>query len=336
MMMPIALALVRQLEHRSGARLAHFGAALMLAVAYAANVGGLGTKIGTAPNAMLAGFLAQRGVELGFLEFAAVGTGFVLLFLPLVALVLWRIARRDAPRADLGRAVLDEELAALGPLRAGERAVLAVFLAAAALWILGAPLVDLLRPRVLAATGLALGAAHFEAGVALLAALCLAAWRARGRAVLELRSLRFVSWPALLLLGGGFAMAEGVQRSGLSGWMASLLAAGAGLPALVQLLLATGMTVALSAVASNTATIAVMLTVLAEAAAPEHATSVLFAAALACSCDFMLPAGTPPNAIVFGSGYLTVRRMAGAGIALDLAAALLVALWCAFAVPAVL
>ena len=94
------------------------------------------------------------------------------------------------------------------------------------------------------------------------------------------------------------------------------------------MLLASLATVALSAVASNTATIAVMLVVLKDAVAPEMMTTVLFAATIACSCDFALPAGTPPNAIVFGSGYVTIPRMARTGVVLDLLAALLAAGWC--------
>ena len=104
MMLPIGLSVIVQLEtHAGGQRLEHYGASLMLAVAYAANVGGIGTKIGTAPNAQFASFMAQRGVEISFLEYMAIGLPFVLLFLPVVWLALWRIGRRDAPDAAAGR-----------------------------------------------------------------------------------------------------------------------------------------------------------------------------------------------------------------------------------------
>jgi sodium-dependent dicarboxylate transporter 2/3/5 len=123
-------------------------------------------------------------------------------------------------------------------------------------------------------------------------------------------------------------MAAAIQKSGLSGFMSAQLAAVRGLPPFQQVLLASLATVALSAVASNTATIAVMLVVLKDAVAPEVMTSTLFAATIASSCDFALPAGTPPNAIVFGSGYVTIPRMARTGVVLDLLAALLAAGWC--------
>ena len=83
-----------------------------------------------------------------------------------------------------------------------------------------------------------------------------------------------------------------------------------------------------AAVASNTSTIAIMLVVLRDAVSPGILPTVLFAASIAASCDFALPAGTPPNAIVFGSGYVTIPRMARAGVVLDLMAAVLAAVWC--------
>jgi sodium-dependent dicarboxylate transporter 2/3/5 len=111
------------------------------------------------------------------------------------------------------------------------------------------------------------------------------------------------------------------------------LGALAGSAPLLQITAASFTTVTLSAFASNAATVAVMLPVLSSSVTPEHATAVLFAAAFAASCDFALPAGTPPNAIVFGSGYLTIPLMVRTGVGLDAAAALLAALWCWLAVP---
>jgi len=334
MMLPIALSVIAQLEaHGGGRRLEHYGASLMLAVAYAANVGGIGTKIGTAPNAQFASFMALRGVDISFLQYLAVGLPFVLLFLPLVWLVLWRIGRRDAPDAAAGREVLGAEIAALGRTQPAEWAVLAVFACAAALWIAGRPLTAFLTPRV---TLLALSSARVEAGIAMSAAFLLMLLRVRGRPVLELRSLRRLPFDTLLLLGGSLAMAAAIEASGLSAWLAGQLASLRAAPGWAQLLLASVATVALSAVASNVATIAVMLSVLESSVAPAVATRALFTATVAASCDFALPAGTPPNAIVFGSGYITVPRMAKTGALLDLAAALLAAGLCALLVPRVL
>ena len=145
---------------------------------------------------------------------------------------------------------------------------------------------------------------------------------------MRLRSLRTVPWETLLLLGGGFALAAGVQGSGLSAYLAERLLAVRGLPPFLQVLVAALATVGISAFASNTATIAIMLVVLKDAVAPELVPTVLFAATIAASCDFALPAGTPPNAIVFGSGYVTIPKMARTGAVLDVIAAVLAAAWC--------
>ncbi len=326
MMLPIGMAIVAECESAAGGRrLERYGCAIMLAVAYAANVGGIGTKIGTAPNAQLCGFLARHGVEVSFLEFAAVGLPFVAIFIPIVWLALWRLGRADAPAADAGAAILEREAARLGRLKREEAIVLGVFAATAAAWISAGPIAEAIAPRVAA---FKLVTADVEGGAAMLAAVVLLLWRSRGRQVLELATLRTVPWETLLLLGGSFSMAAGIKESGLSALMGESLAGVRGLAPFVQTLAASVATVALSAVASNTATTAVMLGVLKDSVSPDHATTVLFTAALASSCDFALPAGTPPNAIVFGSGYVTIPRMAKTGAVLDLAAAVIVAAWC--------
>jgi sodium-dependent dicarboxylate transporter 2/3/5 len=334
MMVPIAISLIAQLEASSGGRrLVAYGASMMLAVAYGSNLGGIGTKIGTAPNAQLASFLYQRGVEVSFLEYMVVGLPFVALFLPVAWLVLWRSGRRDAPDAEAGRSALATEIARMGRMQTGEWVVLAVFLAAAALWIAGRPITHWLTPRV---TLVAISSARVEAAIALTAALVLMLVRVRGRRVLELHSLRLVHLETLVLLGGSLAMAAAIEASGLSDWLGGQLAAVRGNPAWLQLVVVSVTTVTLSAVASNVATIAVMLPVIEASVAPELLTTALFTATIAASCDFALPAGTPPNAIVFASGYVSVPRMARIGVLLDAGAALLAPLVCALLVTWIL
>lgn len=332
MMLPIAIALVHSLEERRGGeRLARFGMAVMLAVAWGANIGGLGTKIGTAPNAQLAGFLERQGRSVSFLEFLALGLPLVLLLLPLAWLLLARLGRGDGP-VDDARDEVRRERSALGRMGRAEALVLGVFLATAALWIASRPLTAWLAPRA----PFALGSAHVEGVIAVTAGLLLLALRARGRAVLTLPQLARAPWETLLLLGGGFAMAAAIQESGLSTWLAGRMAAVASLEPFAQVLLASVGAVALSAIASNTATTAILLVVLRDAVAPEVLATALVATAFAASCDFALPVGTPPNAIVFGSGYVRIPVMARYGAVLDLLAALVVAAWCFLAVPLIL
>jgi sodium-dependent dicarboxylate transporter 2/3/5 len=337
MMMPIAMALVSELEAaRGGARLHHLGCALLLAVAYASNVGGIGTKIGTATNSIFAGFLAEKlHYDLTFTHYLAIGLPFVVLFIPLIWAMLWRVARRDALPAtgghaqdtagapgqtrDEGRVVLDRALAELGPMQRNERMVAAVFLVAATLWIAGDPLRQLVGPIIARGVGLVWPgfrflSKHYEATVAMSAAASLIALRA-----VSWRALARIPWGTLLLLGGSFAMAAGIESSGLAAYLATWLGALAGLPLGLELLLTSLATVALSAVASNTATVNLMLNIL------PRSMPVLTVASIAASCDFALPAGTPPNAIVFGSGYIRLPTMMRIGVLLDLMAALLLA-----------
>ncbi len=332
MMLPIGMAVIRQLELRLGnKRLAHYGAAIMLSIAYGSNVGGIGTKIGTAPNAQFAGFMETHGQEISFLDFALVGFPFVLMFLPITWWALWRVGRHDNLGEVAGGDTIREELRVLGPVKKAELIVLAVFAATALIWIFGAPIADLIKhsyPKM--------KTSYLEGGVAMLAALVLVLARVGGRSVLGLNALRGQPWATLLLLGGSFAMAQGIQGSGLSGWVGGELARLRDFSPFMQVLLASLATVGLSAVASNTATTSVMLNVLHKAVAPEMSSTVLFSATISASCDFALPAGTPPNAIVFASGYLTIPRMAKTGVLLDVLAACVSSVWCYLIVRSVL
>ena len=313
MMMPIGFALVKQLEAVNGRRLGGFGCALMLGVAYASNVGGIGTKIGTGTNSIFCGFLSEKlHTDIGFLRYIAFAAPFVVLFLPVVWALLWSVGRTDAPAGDQGREVLDRELAAMGAPGRGERRVAVVFLCAALLWILGDPIRNAIAPLV----PFKLQGKHYEASVSMLAALVLIVSRG-----VSFAALRRLPWSTLVLLGGSFAMASGIEASGLGRWMAASMKGLGDLPPLAQLGITSSGTIALSAVASNTATINVMLNVL-PAKLP-----LLFASAIAASCDFMLPAGTPPNAIVFGSGYIRLATMMRIGFLLDVAAAVLIPIY---------
>ncbi|MCA3011944.1 MAG: DASS family sodium-coupled anion symporter [Myxococcaceae bacterium] len=321
MMLPIAVAVLSELEGQAKARLPRFGMSLMLAVAYAANVGGMGTKIGTATNSIFVGWLSTKlGYELSFPRFVLVGLPFVVLFVPVLWAALWRFGRHDAPRGDAGAHALRAQLASLGTSSPMERRVAWTFSVAALLWVFGDPLRRALAP----ALPFELANRHYEAVVAMGAAGVLALARA-----LPLAALRRIPVSALMLLGGSFAMAAGLEGSGLSQWLGTQLEPLASQPPWARLTLASFATVALSAVASNTATVNLMLTLL----PPEL--PLLSMVTLASSCDFALPAGTPPNAIVFGSGRVHLPSMMRVGALLDVAAAALLVAYGLFYLPLV-
>ncbi len=327
MMLPIGMALIAQLEHaEGGTRLPNFGAAVMLSIAFGANLGGIGTKIGTPTNSVFLGFLSQElGMEISFLKYAALSMPFVALMLPLAWWVLWQLGKRDRLAHPQGREVLDRELTAMGPLVGRERQVAVVFAVTALLWILADPLRSATGKDLSSLLGFKLAGKHYEAGIALLAAGVIAVLGA-----VNLQAIRRLPWSTLLLMGGSFAMAEGISGSGLAEWMALQLSSLSQLSLFAQIGLAAAASVGLSAVASNTATINVMLNVL------PRSLPVLFGSTIAASCDFALPAGTPPNAIVFGSGYIRLRTMMKVGGLMDLIAVVAITLYIAWVIAPLL
>jgi solute carrier family 13 (sodium-dependent dicarboxylate transporter), member 2/3/5 len=307
MMLPIALAVLAELEAQSKRNLTKYGMALMLAVAYASNVGGIGTKIGTATNSIFVGWLSKtHHVDLSFLRYLLIGLPFVVLFIPILWGALWSVGRVDAPTSDAGKDVIRSQLGALGPITPKERVVGSVFFVAAMLWVFG----DVFREALAPLLPFQIVNRHYEAAVAIGAALVLVALQC-----LPVVALRKIPLTSLMLLGGSFAMAAGIEGSGLAAWLGLQLEPLKRQPALVQLVLASFSTVALSAVASNTATVNLMLNLM-----PMNL-PLLSTVTIASSCDFALPAGTPPNAIVFGSGRIHLPSMMKVGVLLDLTAA---------------
>jgi sodium-dependent dicarboxylate transporter 2/3/5 len=299
--------------------------------------------------------------EISFAGWLAVGLPVVLIALPLVWWYLVRWATRlpvdEFPGA---RRAIESARAAQGAMSAGEWVALLMFLAAAVLWVfrqdidLGglvipgwarwmpegwrsgawsratpAPISGLLEVRA----GESLTA--IVLGVLL---LVIPVRRRPWRMALDPRRAIRIPWGLLVVLGGGFAMARGVESSGLSDWIGASLRGGPALPPFLVMLGVCLVSVALTEVASNTATASILLPLLA-ATAPALGVPpgpVMLAAAFAASFGFMLPAGTPPNAVVYASGYVPAIRMARCGFVVDLAGAVLVATACHWLVPRVL
>ncbi len=323
MMVPIALAVVALLDDQAKAAgpaaeptagAERFGLALLLGIAYAASIGGLGTLIGTPPNALLAAFMAERyGIQIGFAQWMLLGVPLAAVLLVMTWLLLTRLAFRVGRSPVPGAAeTIARQLQALGPLRREEGLVAAVFLTVAALWILR-PALDGLLPGVEISDPVI----AMAGGVVL---FVIPADLRRGVFLMNWEAARQLPWGVLLLFGGGLSLASAIQASGLAGWIGEVLAGCAGWPLVALILLITAVVVFLTEVTSNTATASVFIPIAATLGSCISADPLFFAipVALAASCAFMMPVATPPNAIVYASGRIQVPEMARAGFLLNL------------------
>lgn len=288
-----------------------FGTALMLGIAYAASIGSVATIIGTPPNTLLVGYMADTfGVQIGFGQWMLVGLPVAVVFLLVTWALLTKVLfRPEMDRISGGRELMEAELAELGPPSSGEKRVLAVFVGAAVAWI-GLPL--LAEQPVLS-----------DAGVAVLAGLVLflaPAGTARGVRLLDWATALRLPWGVLLLFGGGLALSAQFTSSGLADWIGEQVSRVGPIPLVVLVpAIAAGILV-LTELTSNTATAATFLPVAGGAALGLGLDPLLLTVpvALAASCAFMLPVATPPNAIAYGSGYVTVGQMIRGGVWLNL------------------
>jgi solute carrier family 13 (sodium-dependent dicarboxylate transporter), member 2/3/5 len=323
MMVPVALSVATIVAPEGGAAgrdATHFAKAIVLCVAYAATIGGLGTLVGTATNALVVGFMQQNyGETISFTQWLAFGIPTVVLLLPVAWLVLVRVAFpfRLGEQAT-ARDRLAEARTALGPMSVAERRVATILVVTAALWITG-PLIQKIP-----------GFGEWnDTTTALLAGLVLCVVQngsREGGGLLAGADLRRVPWDVLLLFGGGLALAEAIQGSGLSEYLGVVLGGIGTLPLVLLIATMVALLVFWTEFNSNVATAATFMPILAAiAAASDYPVLQLVApAAIAASCGFMLPVGTPANAIVFGTGRLTMQEMIRAGWRVNLASIVIV------------
>lgn len=326
LMLPIAMAVIDTMREKTDEReIRHFALALMLGLAYAASIGGIGTLIGTPPNIVLAGVLAKLYPEappIGFVQWMMFGVPVAALFLPLCWVLLVRVLPasrlpRHRTRTD-GRPALRAALTALGPMSRSEWLVLVIFLLTAAGWIFRTPL----HIGSMHLPGLTMLFPAIDDGtVAMAAALLLFLLPGdAGENLVSWKAIeRGVPWGILLLFGGGFALAEGMRQSGVTLYLGNWLSGLQGMPLWVMVLLVCTLLTFLTELTSNTATASILLPVLASAAVTLGYNPLLFMipAALNTSFAFMLPVATPPNAIVFATGHVSMRQMASTGLALN-------------------
>jgi sodium-dependent dicarboxylate transporter 2/3/5 len=321
MMLPIAIAVGELLRPKDREGPYQFGTALMLGMAYAASIGGVATLIGTPPNAVFAGAAGELlGVEIGFVQWMAVGLPVAAVLLPLTWFLLLRLYPPGALSGDAA-AVIRSETERLGAPSRGEKVTAIVFVLTAVAWVLRAeksfggvtiPGIETWAPNVEDST------------VAMIAASLLflipVDWR-KGEFALDWKAAKGIPWDVLVLFGGGLSLARGMEVSGLAVWIGGVVSALGAVPPIVVVLVVATLIVFLTEVTSNTATATMAMPVVAGAAVGLGVDPILpmAAAALSASMAFMLPVATPPNAMVFASGYVTIPQMARAGFWLNLA-----------------
>ena len=285
-----------------------FGTTLMLGVAFSATIGGMGSLIGTPPNAIFASYVSTTyGLNVGFAQWAAVGMPVALVLLLLAWLVLVWVSPR------LGKKALTMSY---GRQQAGmqtaERRVAIVAGLTALAW-LSRPLIEWLIPMI----------ALSDAGISMLAALALFMIPdgENGR-LLDWDTAGSLRWDVLILFGGGLALAGIIQQSGLADWIGSSVQLIAHWPELTVLFVIAALIVYVGELASNTAMAAIFLPIAGAVATGLGTDPVAFILpiALAASIGFMLPVATPPNAIVFANPAVTRSNMLRAGAPLDIIA----------------
>lgn len=310
MMFPMALSVIGLLEKDSASK--SFGTALMLSVAYAGSIGGLGTLIGTPPNALMAGFLAESyNIQIGFAKWMLFAVPIVIVSIPLVHFILTRVVFKvNAVEIGDVKGVVQRELEVLGPMKYEEKMVAIVGILTALMWVFR-PLLDDVLPLL------------SDAGVGMLGGMVLfliPVNLSKREFIMDWGEARKLPWGIFVLFGGGLSLAAAVQKSGLAEYLGGLSVYFSHWPIFWTVVLIIAVILLLTELNSNTATVSTFLPVVAAVAIGmgENPLILVIPVALVGSCAFMLPIATPPNAIVFGSGNITLPQMVRAGVWINL------------------
>jgi len=318
MLLPIGVSVVKivseSADELNDTQKHNFQLAVLLGIAYSATIGGMATIVGTAPNAFFVGFMKESGfTEIGFGQFMLVGFPLTLVMLPLAWFAITHIvfpikfSTSDATRNHLYKLRAD-----LGLMSIAEKRVSVVFASAAFLWMTR-PLLNMLSIF----SGLS------DAGIAMIAATILFLIPSANKNdpyLMKWETMSKLPWGLLILFGGGLSLASSVAQTGLADWIGESLVVLGGAGTIVLVIVITTLIAFLTELTSNTATTGTFLPVVAALAIGINVDPLIFAlpATLAASCAFMLPVATPPNGIVYGSGYIRIPEMVKAGFVLNI------------------
>jgi sodium-dependent dicarboxylate transporter 2/3/5 len=341
MMVPIGLAVISQLSGSIGRERFekgenNFALALMLAIAYSASIGGIATIIGTPPNVVFVGILKSNfpsAPEISFIQWMLFALPFSLTLLPIAWIYLVFIAVPVIKDVSTFKPdMIKNELASLGSMTKAEKLTLGIFVTTGLLWLLRSDL-DLGSIKITGWASL-LGLKEYihDSTVAIIMAILTfflpsgEQKESKTEMLMNWKWARRVPWGILLLFGGGFALANGFQESGLTQWLGEQLKAFHFLPLIVIILIVSAMATFTTEFASNTAMASTLLPILAglSMALEINPMILMITATISCSTAFMLPIATPPNAIVFGSGYIRIKNMVKIGLVMNFLGLLLI------------
>ena len=332
MMLPIGMSIVAQLKDNPSTDENEnhiFGKALMLGIAYSASIGGIATLIGTPPNLVLAGYVEEvYNIEISFWQWMKFGFPIALILLIICWYYLTHFAftfkQKSFPGGKEEIMRLTKEL---GPMKREEKTVLTIFTLTAICWIgrsfLLEPFIPGIDDTIIA----------IAAGIIL---FTLPANKNKDR-IIKWEDAGKIPWGIILLFGGGMALAASFESTGLAAWLGQQITLLQGLPLFILILVVITAVNFITEFTSNLATTAMLLPILAPIAIGLGVNPyvLMVATTIAASCAFMLPVATPPNAVVFGSGYLRIPDMVKSGLAMNILSIILLTLMVYFLLPLV-
>ena len=336
MLLPILMSVVGVVRNNVGgisdADKDNFQLVMLLGVAYAASIGGLATLVGTPPNALLIGFMRDEyGLDISFARWMLVGLPVTFTILPIAWLLLTRwVYPVNIPSSEEVNEHLHDLRAELGPMSAAEKRVAMLFGAVIFCWILRRPLSAWLGVSGISDSGIIMTA------VVLLFVIPSA--NSDQKRLMRWEDVSRLPWGVLILFGGGLSLASAVSQSGLALWLGESLAPLNAYGTAVLVVASVALVIFLTELTSNLATTATLLPVMGAIAVQAGVPPIMLTVpiTIAASCAFMLPVATPPNAIVFSTGAITIPQMVKAGFLLNILGIIVVSLVSVFVAPELL
>ncbi|HUQ65886.1 MAG TPA: DASS family sodium-coupled anion symporter [Flavitalea sp.] len=331
MMYPIAASIIHVVnENREGhGNLKNFSLTVMLAIAYASNFGGIATIIGTPPNVAFIAFIEKKyHYTFQFVDWLVICAPITVLLLFTLYIVMTKWLYPNRLKADVStKMVIRQKIEELGPLKTAEKRVLIIFCATALLWItkdiinaLNYVKLDDTMIAIIGATALFIAPSGMNSN---------------GSRILEWKDTNRMAWGILLLFGGGIALAGALEKAGLIESLGKWIAGFGGSGGFILVVMITVMSIFISELMSNIAQVIVFSPVIAGIADALGVNPILLGLpmTLAASCASMMPMGTPPNAIVFASGYIKLNQMVKTGFVMNIISVILISLFCYYVVP---